>query len=488
VLGGLCPVHRERTPSFFVYPQEQTWYCFGCKRGGDVISLVREVEGLSFSQAVAFLADLYDLEPPSQLQIVRQPDTYRPIVQAAHNNLMGSLGQAAREYLQLRGVTPQQMEQFQLGWARPTASSPLAGRICFPLQEGRERFSGIQGRIFANLTGPKYVSLPGSHGVFGLGPAWDAIRQGDPIILVEGPLDCLAMHRLGYGSTVALCGSKLSGRTLAPLYRFLDRGAQLVIMLDGDEAGQMGVYEAWHTLPQTNVYVATLPAGTDPADCSPDQIRQALQDKVALVQWVLLRSMGNDSSPDGQVRGVRAVEQQLAKITDPLIREVWTRWAASQLPVAPRVAPQPQLQMPQLTPELMPVEVVALRLLRYRLGESIGLIRPWMLRAPVARALAAHLTQGDPLTPEAADLLQRIELVDQDPSEIQLLPVVRQLAWMAVRIIFTQYTPVDGSVMALQESSQRIAKMDTDEIVLMLDTIERTVLPHRRDSNCSTLY
>jgi len=73
--------------------------------------------------------------------------------------------------------------------------------------------------------------------------------------------------------------------------------------------------------------------------------------------------------------------------------------------------------------------------------------------------------------------------VGGDPAAIQLLPVVRQLAWMAVRIIFTQYAPVDGSVLALQESSQRIAKMNKEEIVLMLDTIEQTVLPHGRDQH-----
>ncbi len=299
-LKGLCPFHGEKTPSFIVFPETQTWHCFGaCSTGGDVFTFIMRQENLEFPEALRLLADRagVQVEPltTGQREEHEELDRMRAINLAAssyyHHVLMESpAGQEARRYLERRGVLPETMRTFQLGYApdewhaleehlvrlRYTRDELLAAgvlnkneagniydrfrqRVLFPVRDAQGQVLGFGGRALGDGT-PKYLNTPetplfdkGSI-LYGLDLARKAIRDGGAAIIVEGYMDVVILHQCGVTNAVACMGTALTEEHIATLKRLT---RVLILALDPDAAGvravQRGAETAQQSMPRRTV-------------------------------------------------------------------------------------------------------------------------------------------------------------------------------------------------------------------------------------------
>ncbi len=278
---GLCPFHSERTPSFIVFPDSQRWHCFGaCGTGGDVVSFVMKRENLSFGEALKLLAARagVQLQPPTPQQEAeaderrRLWDLNRQAAEYFHRLLVESSEAAtARAYLEKRGLRPETLRAFQVGYARDDWQAlgshlkamgwreeellraglvieredgsgtydRFRGRIIFPIRDARGRVCGFGGRVLGQSE-PKYLNTPqtpvfdkGSV-LFGIDLAREAIRRAETAVLVEGYMDVLMAHQAGFRNVVATMGTALSREQLAVLKPLVRR---VVLALDPDVAG-----------------------------------------------------------------------------------------------------------------------------------------------------------------------------------------------------------------------------------------------------------
>lgn len=311
-----CPFHNEKSPSFFISPSRQTYHCFGCNRGGDLISFVEEIEGLDFSGALKVLAERAGVE------LTRDRGGVSKEVRDEREMLYRTIDLAARfyeavlpkfpeavEYLKKRGLTDETIAKFRVGFA-PDEWRPLSdflgkkgvseammeraglivrtssgyydrfrGRVMFPIMDGSGRVIAFSGRILKEEAGKtlgasasaKYVNSPEteifhkSRALFGFSQAKDACRRMDACVLVEGQMDLILSHQAGVTNAVASSGTALTSEHLAFIKRFTKN---LVLAFDADSAGLAAAHRAVGlALSQDmTVRIAALPQGMDPAD------------------------------------------------------------------------------------------------------------------------------------------------------------------------------------------------------------------------------
>lgn len=269
-----CPFHDEKTPSFNVRPDKGFYHCFGCGAHGDAISFVREFEGLEFTAAVEELARRAGLEIPYDKvasQQIRQARTLTDALDFAsqfyQNRLASHEGAMAKEYLTERGLTPQVIEQYQLGFA-PSAGTALynsaseelraplietgtvsdkygrprdlfRNRVMFPIRNTRGRTVAFGGRTLGDDKA-KYINSPESDAfhksreIYGLFEARQALRNIDKLLVVEGYMDVIALAQYGIRYAVAAMGTATNQDSLTSL---LKQTRHLVFCFDGDTAG-----------------------------------------------------------------------------------------------------------------------------------------------------------------------------------------------------------------------------------------------------------
>ena len=274
-----CPFHSERTPSFAVDPERQTWHCFGsCSTGGDVIEFVRKVENLDFREALQRLAERAggELRPQSPREREEREQHERLLAaneaaavfwQAA---LAGAEGGDARAYAERRGLDDATVRAWQLGFAPDgwrsltdhlvargfseddliEAGLAIKGdrgvydrfryRLMFPTRDGRRRLIGFGARAMKPGDEPKYLNTPQtplfdkSGNLYGLDRAGDAIRRLDRAVVVEGYMDVIACHQYGFEHVVASNGTSITEKQMALLKRY---SSNVILSLDADAAG-----------------------------------------------------------------------------------------------------------------------------------------------------------------------------------------------------------------------------------------------------------
>ena len=303
---ALCPFHPEKTPSFVVFPETQTWHCFGaCATGGDIFTFIQKRENLDFPEALRFLAQRAGivLEPPSEKRTAEEQLKQRLLeVNAAaaqyfHNLLLtADQGEIARNYLARRGINQQTIERFQLGYAldnwqalsdhlrmrgyrqedllaagliieREDSSGTydrFRGRLMIPIRDIHGQVIGFGGRTLDPEGVPKYINSPQtplfdkSRVLFGLDMAKGAIRAQGLAVIVEGYMDVLQAHQAGIGNVVASMGTALTEEQLKLLKRMTKNFA---LALDADAAGDQatlrGLAVARETLDREIVPVPT---------------------------------------------------------------------------------------------------------------------------------------------------------------------------------------------------------------------------------------
>ncbi len=282
---ALCPFHTEKNPSFFVFPDRQSWHCFGsCNTGGDIFSFIMRKEGVDFSQALKLLADKagINLTAPSSYgrQDTREEEKILKINEIAanyyHNLLLNTgAGETARRYLAQRGLSNESIKNFQLGFAPEgweTLKNHLietgynetdllvAGllveqenkhtydrfrnRLIFPIRDAGGKLVGFGARALDDSL-PKYLNSPQtavfdkSSILYGIDQAKNAIRNSDQAIIVEGYMDVIIAHQYGWQNVVASMGTSITEKQLLTL-KNLTRN--LVFALDADAAGTEAIF------------------------------------------------------------------------------------------------------------------------------------------------------------------------------------------------------------------------------------------------------
>ena len=296
-LTGLCPFHSEKTPSFTVYPDSQSFYCFGCQKGGSVFTFIQEIERLDFVESVKLLAQRAGLPVPEQAgedgssrRRARILEINRAGARFFHERLMGSQGEAAYTYLTGRGLTRKTIRSFGLGYAPDNWDvlckhlSGLAfseaemldagvasrgkggrlydqfrGRVIFPILDLRGNVIGFGGRLIGEGKGPKYLNsadtpvFKKSRGIYALNFAKAA--KTDMLLLAEGYMDVIALHQAGFTGAIATLGTALTQDQARLISQYARR---VCIAYDSDGAGQTAARRALSLFSQLDISVSVL--------------------------------------------------------------------------------------------------------------------------------------------------------------------------------------------------------------------------------------
>lgn len=376
---ALCPFHTEKTPSFFVFPERQSWRCFGCGAGGDLISFVMSKEGLDFGGALKTMAQRAGVplvEKKTSTHEGRSTLLYRINEAAAqyyHQLLLSSpLTQGAREYVQGRGLGEEILRDFQLGFSldeweslkqhlrkqgyseADLVAAGLAvekggrtydrfrGRLMFPICDARGRVGGFGARALDDSVVPKYLNSAASPVfdkssiLYGIDRAQGAIREQGRVVIVEGYIDAVTAHQCGFRNVVASMGTALTEKQIAVLKGIT---THVCLCLDPDVAGDAatlrGIEACRRTLDRgarerpnwlagsselrSRISIISLPEGKDPDQVireSADEWRGLVDHAQPLMDYLLAAAA--EKFDLSSPEGKTQVSQQLL----PLIAEM----------------------------------------------------------------------------------------------------------------------------------------------------------------------
>lgn len=295
-LSGLCPFHSEKTPSFVVYPENNSFYCFGCGAGGDVVTFVRMAEHLEYIEALRFLAERAGMVLPDEVENdgaaklkMRMLELNRQAARFFNALLNSAEGRRGMDYFQARGLTPNTIRKFGLGYAPDSwdaLKNYLTGkgfteaemaaaavvrkndkggsydqfrdRVMFPIIDLRGGVIGFGGRILGDGR-PKYLNssdtviFKKSRGLFAMNFAKATKRP--QLILCEGYMDAIAIHQAGFDNAVATLGTALTPEQARLIAQYT---SEVVISYDSDAAGQKATQRANQLFSQTGVKVRVL--------------------------------------------------------------------------------------------------------------------------------------------------------------------------------------------------------------------------------------
>jgi len=307
-LRGLCPFHSEKTPSFFVYPEQQSWHCFGaCSTGGDVFSFVMKKEGIDFGEALRVLGERVGVSIPSRSEPGAGRDEKERLYQTNeaaaryfHDLLLNSpAAEKARDYVANRGLSLETVTGFQLGFSLNSwdvlkeyleergynENELLSGglvtekeaggsydrfrnRLMFPIHDTKGHTIGFGARALDDSL-PKYLNSPltavfdKSGSLYGIDLAAPAIREQDIAVIVEGFMDAITAHQYGFSNVVASMGTAVTEKQVNALKRLT---RNVVLALDADAAGEEAMLRSvgYENTLGAEVRVIVLPEGKDP--------------------------------------------------------------------------------------------------------------------------------------------------------------------------------------------------------------------------------
>jgi len=382
---GLCPFHNEKTPSFYVHPELGYYKCFGCGVHGDVINFIQEIERVDFRTAIEQLARRLGLEVPSFQGIEtrtdenqKKKDLLREISTWARDFFSEQLrshprGATARKYLAERGLSGQDIQTYRIGYApdgfdvilraakvrnwlpETLADAGLASRtekgnhidrfrdrIMFPITDRLGQVIAFAGRtIESDDNKPKYINTAEtaifrkSELLYGLSESRESIRESKELILLEGYMDWIAMHRNGLGNVLAGMGTALTEGQARMIKRICPKA---VLLYDGDEAGRKAMLRASELLLKQgmDVRAAVLPTEHDPDTFLSAEGTQAMRDLLssapATVDYFAGHLAENFSliTPEAKAETIGKIAPLLLAIQDPIIRDGYLKRTADR--------------------------------------------------------------------------------------------------------------------------------------------------------------
>lgn len=371
-LVGLCPFHSEKTPSFTVYPENGSFYCFGCGVGGDVFTFTGLIENLDYMESIKLLAERSGISLPQDgyddsMQRLKKKiyDINRDTARFFHSFLMSPGGKWALDYLTGRGLTVKTIKHFGLGAAPDswdalihhlkekgyTESDMLAAnvigkserggfydrfrkRVMFPIINIRGNIVAFSGRAMPgeDKQGGKYVNTADtpvykkSENLFGINFAKSVCSER--VILVEGNMDVISLHQAGFENTVAPLGTAFTTEQANLLSRYTK---EIVLMLDADAAGQKAVRRASGLLENTglSVRVVVVPDGKDPDEYikknGKERFAALLEGAVSDMEYKLLTAAKDIdlNSEDGRLKYLAAAAEIIAATDDIMTRDIY---------------------------------------------------------------------------------------------------------------------------------------------------------------------
>ena len=422
---GLCPFHAEKTPSFIVTPERETWHCFGCGEHGDIFTFVMRRDGLDFREALSRLAERAGVELSARSAGEdRRRKRLREALEAAiawYREVLLQARQAerARAYLEERGLSAATQERFGIGYAPNTwealskrlrskgftdaeltdagIASPstrggvydrFRGRIIIPIRDASGRAIGLGGRILPEAEGPKYLNSPAtalfdkSRTLYGIDLAKGAIRREKLAVIVEGYTDVMAAHQAGFENVVASLGTALTAGQVELANRYADAVALAYdVDLAGEAATQRGLLEELGPV-VSKVRVIRIPAGKDPDELirtDPDGWRAAVEAAEELLPYFMQRAASEVDmrQPHGRSTYTRRMLDLLRRIPDRVERDSYVPRLAQLAGIDERIlrdelsrGPRPMPVRPVSTeavteegPRLTPLERETLTLL-----------------------------------------------------------------------------------------------------------------------------
>jgi DNA primase len=376
---GLCPFHSEKTPSFTVSPSKQIFHCFGCQTGGDVFKFLMLKERLTFPEAVRELGKIAGISLPEREEAGQNIDSVLVEVNEAARNdfhhflLNDPAAQAARDYLQKRGVSQETIEQFSIGYAPLGWDHSLKnlekkgftlaqiekaglivrrssgegyhdrfrGRLIFPVFNSQGHCIAFGGRVLDQSL-PKYLNSPESP-VYQKGRilfALDKVRQEknrqDSLIIVEGYFDSIRAFQAGIRNVVATCGTALTPYHLQSIRRMVQR---VYLIFDPDEAGIRAALRTIDLFLESGVkaFVVVLPDGLDPdlflQREGKDGFDRCIEKAVPLFEFVLRQTMQKNLplEIDGKLNVIRELLPFIERISNSVERSYYLTRIANEL-------------------------------------------------------------------------------------------------------------------------------------------------------------
>lgn len=384
---GCCPFHNEKTPSFYVNDDKQFYHCFGCGAHGDIIGFTMRFNHLSFPEAIETLAAQAGIAVPQDTPQERErynleKRLYQALERATtwfEEQLFAPAGREALNYLRGRGLTDEAIRRFHLGFAPNDAQALIKkltsenftyeellavglikkseeradyfsffrNRVIFPVGDRRGRTVAFGGRVMDDGE-PKYLNSP-DHALFhkgrllyGLSRARTAVTQGQPIVVVEGYMDVIALVEEGFYGAVAPLGTALTEDQISILWKLLpppdtrdpSRDYSPILCFDGDNAGlrasARGIDRALPLLTSTNTLrVAYLPEGEDPDSLIRRSGKSAIQaifdnaKPMIDVIWNLTLSNRKLQTPEERGAFITSIKQRVSRIRDEALRNLY---------------------------------------------------------------------------------------------------------------------------------------------------------------------
>ena len=403
-----CPFHNEKTPSFFVYPERGSWHCFGaCGTGGDVFSFIQRADNLTFSETLSRLAERAGVTMP---ETRRQDETQRKENEELYTVLQNSAdyferilihspaGEQARRYLKERGINDETIKDFQLGMA-PKSWKGLKGhlsdlghseqqmqaagliierdgdsegaydrfreRLMFPIRDTKGRVIGFGARALDDSQ-PKYLNSPQtplfdkSGALFAIDRAQQAIRDEGEVVFVEGYMDALQAHQVGFANVVAIMGTALTERQVTLVRNYARRYA---LALDQDAAGEEATRRSLESafdifrreimrvagsavpmgvrreLPKLRII--TMPTGRDPDDVirnDPDDWRSRVEQATPILDYLIQAEAARpeSSTAEGRLEVVNRIFPLITSLDNPFEQQEAFSKLASALKIEER--------------------------------------------------------------------------------------------------------------------------------------------------------
>lgn len=370
---GLCPFHKEKSPSFSVSPDKQIFHCFGCGVGGNVFHFVSKIENISFREALEILAEksgveLPTLESDGDNKLMQLKSKVYEINKCAaefyHENLYKPNAKPAQEYVKRRKMDNTTLKNFMIGYSNNNYSElynmlkvkgfteeeilasslvnktkegkfidRFRGRLMFPIQDVRNRVIAFGGRVLDDSK-PKYINSPenivyskGRH-LFGLNVAKKYENKMKKVIIVEGYMDAISLHQRGIHNAVASLGTAM---TDAQGHLLRNNSEQVVIGYDSDGAGQAATMRGLEILQSMgcDIRILQIEGAKDPDEFvvkyGPERFLKQVDNAISLVEYKVkvLKNNLNLDQPNDKIKFLKEIANVLSKIDNSIEKEVY---------------------------------------------------------------------------------------------------------------------------------------------------------------------
>jgi DNA primase len=529
---GLCPFHKEKSPSFNVHAVRQYYYCFGCHETGDVFKFVEKIEKVGFQEAVRMVAQKFgiplpkrEFSSPEEAAEARQRTKLLELHEAAtawfEEQLRGPEGAVAREYLAGRGLTPEGIAKFRIGYA-PDSFNALRDRLRGMADDEMLRASGLfsskeqgdgskgpiydrfrkrvmfpianeSGRVIAftartletgEKAGPKYINSPEtplySKGqvLFNLDKAKTAIRQFEFALLVEGQMDCISVFLRGITNVIATSGTAFTEQQVAMLRRHT---SNVVVNFDPDAAGSNAAEKSIALLTEEGftIKLVTLDGGLDPdrfirergVEAYTAAIRGARRQSDFLIERA--RQMFPGASYEQKVKAMNYLLPHIRRMPEKLARDQFAGDAAQKLGIDSAVLREELRQAALRRRDHVEVKAAALTEVERVLLRALAINDP---ENEQARRLAAHALAEQPAWFEHLGTCAALQALAsrqaRDPMDVVEDPAQRAL--LAEALLAEVKPPEAGEVQsAVQEIQERAIENRQRELRSLIAEAER---------------